>query len=99
MIRHMVGWSIKEEYQGNERDAVKQEIRSILEGLVNVIPELVELKVVTSLLEGSTSEIMLDTLFKSTEDLEKYQKHPEHVKVGQYIRTVVSKRECFDYEI
>ena len=46
----------------------------------------------------AASDIVLETVFDTKEDLEKYQNHPDHVAVGRdYVRPNVSERRVVDY--
>jgi hypothetical protein len=41
----------------------------------------------------------LCTAFESWEDLQRYQEHPRHRKVVEFVRGVVSDRAVVDYEV
>ncbi len=84
-----------------ERDSVKAEIKSGLEGLKEKIPGLLEIKVVTEgRLESSTADLMLDSTFESFNALKGYSKHPEHVKIAdEKVRPFTASRICLDFEV
>ena len=84
-----------------ERDSVKAEIKSGLEGLKEKIPGLLEIKVVTEgRLESSTADLMLDSTFESFNALKGYSKHPEHIKVAdEKVRPFTASRICLDFEV
>ncbi len=69
----------------------------MLEELKHVIPQIVEIGVVTDLLPTSNRELMLFSLFANTEDLAAYQVHPEHVHVSAYVGVFLQSRTCMDY--
>ncbi len=97
MITHVVAWNILNEIQGNEKELVKRTMKDSLESLKDKISFIKEIRVETELLSSSNRDIMLFTVFQTEEDLEAYQKHEEHLKVGAYIKTVTCDRICLDY--
>ena len=99
MVKHIVLWKLKGELSKEEKDKVKKEIKAGLEGLKEKIKELVEIKVNIDGLEGSTVDVLLDTVFESEEALRTYAAHPDHVAVGMAkIKPYMSERICYDYE-
>ena len=99
MVKHIVLWKLKGELSKEEKDKVKKEIKEGLEGLKEKIKELVEIKVNIDGLEGSTVDVLLDTVFESEEALRTYAAHPDHVAVGMPERKpYMAERICYDYE-
>ena len=99
MVKHIVLWKLKEELSKEEKDKVKKEIKEGLLGLKEKIKELVEIKVNIDGLEGSTVDVLLDTVFESEEALRTYAAHPDHVAVGMAkIKPFMAERICYDYE-
>ena len=99
MVKHIVLWKLKGELSKEEKDKVKKEIKEGLEGLKEKIKELVEIKVNIDGLEGSTVDVLLDTVFESEEALRTYAAHPDHVAVGMAkIEPYTAERICYDYE-
>lgn len=100
MIKHIVMWKLKEKAIGKTKEENINEIKLILENLKSHIDEIVELEVGVNIenLTGS-HDIVLYTTFKDETDLEIYQKHPEHLEVGKFIRQVVVDRACVDYKV
>lgn len=96
MIKHIILWNLKEEYDNLE---TKLKIKNGLEALILKIPGIVEIKVIIEPIAGSNASLMLDSTFGSLEDLNTYQNHEEHVKVASFVRSVVSNRVCIDYEV
>lgn len=85
----------------SEKESVKKGIKEGLEGLKGKIPGLIDIKVNTEgRLASSTADLMLDSTFESTEALEGYSKHPEHVAVADSkVRPYTASRSCLDYEV
>lgn len=97
MIRHIVMWNFKEGFSQAENRANAQKVKTELESLTTVIPGIISLKVIIDPLPSGNREIALNSLFESEETLAAYQIHPEHVRVSQFVGTVMRNRTCFDY--
>ena len=99
MVKHIVLWKLKEELSKEEKDKVKKEIKEGLLGLKGKIKEIVEIKVNTEGMEGSTVDVLLDTVFENEEALKTYASHPDHIAVGMAkIKPFMAERICYDYE-
>ncbi|MBO4495901.1 MAG: Dabb family protein [Clostridiales bacterium] len=100
MVKHMIIWTLKDEYSAEEKAKIKAEIKEGLEGLKGQIEGLVEIKVETEGLESSNCDLMLDSLFENEEALKGYAVHPAHVAVATgKVRPHAKIRSCFDYEV
>jgi hypothetical protein len=97
MVRHIVSWNFKENLSDNERCEHGKQIKTEIESLKACIEGIIYLKVHINLLSSSNKDVVLDSVFKSEDDLIKYQAHPEHVRVSEYVGTVVKDRACVDY--
>ena len=99
MVRHVIVWTLKDEYSDSEKKEIKQGIREGLEGLKGQIPGLVSIRVVTEGLESSNTDLMLDSLFEDEAALKGYSTHPAHVAVATgKVRPYTKIRSCFDFE-
>jgi Stress responsive A/B Barrel Domain len=99
MIKHVVFFSLKPEAEGKGKAENARIIKSRLEALNGKIPVIVKLEVgINSNPAESGWDLALVSEFKNTADLDAYQKHPEHVKVGEFIGKVKSGRACVDYD-
>ena len=100
MIQHVVLWKLKEGANGKSNQENFEQMREMLSALPPLIPQLRSLSVVQN--ENPTDknmDVALITSFDSLEDLNTYVIHPEHVKVGRFVSTVVSTRSAIDYQI
>ena len=98
MVKHVILWTLKE-LSEEEKRAAKAGIKEGLENLKGKIPGLLEIKVVTDGLPGSTADVMLDSSFESYEALKNYSTHPEHVAVAdEKVRPFTAVRSCLDFE-
>lgn len=100
MVKHVILWTLKDEYSGVEMEKIKADIKEGLEGLKNKIPGLIDIKVNTNGLSSSNADVMLDSTFADEEALKEYAIHPEHVAVADTkVRPFTATRVCMDYEI
>jgi hypothetical protein len=98
MIVHIVFWKVKETKVSKEENLVR--IKEILETLPSKINEIIDFEVGGNFNPDTTAfDISLYSTFKSKEDLEKYQVHPDHQKAVRFIKSVVSERAVSDYEL
>ena len=96
MVKHIILWNLKEEFKTDE---VKEGIKKGLEGLMGVVPGLLEIKVIIDPLETSNSDVMLYSVFEDFESLKGYAVHPEHVYVADtFVRPYTKSRCCMDFE-
>ncbi|MBR5417970.1 MAG: Dabb family protein [Clostridiales bacterium] len=100
MVKHVIIWTLKDEYSNEEKAAIKAEIKAGLEGLKGKIDGLTDIKVYTEGLESSNGDLMLDSTFENEEALKGYAVHPDHVAVASgKVRPHAKIRSCFDFEI
>ena len=100
MVKHIIIWTLKDEYSNEEKAAIKAEIKAGLEGLKGKIDGLTDITVYTEGLESSNGDLMLDSTFVSEEALKGYAVHPDHVAVASgKVRPHAKIRSCFDFEV
>ena len=100
MVKHVILWTLKDEFSESEKADIIKGIKEGLEGLKGKIPGLIDIKVNTNKLSTSTADVMLDSSFESEEALKNYSVHPEHVKVADTnVRPFTKSRSCLDYLI
>lgn len=96
MVKHIILWTLKEEFNTDE---VKLGIKKNLESLLGVVPRLLEIKVQTEKLPSSNADVMLYSVFENYDALKGYAVHPEHVKVADtFVRPFTKQRSCIDFE-
>ena len=99
MVRHMIIWTLKDEYSDSEKAEIRKGIKQGLEGLHGKIPGLVRIQVLTDGLASSNGDLMLDSLFEDEQALKAYSGNPLHVAVANgKVRPYTKIRSCFDYE-
>ncbi len=100
MVKHVILWTLKEEYSEDEKIKIKAEIKSGLEALKGVIPGLIDIRVNTDPLASSNCDLMLDSSFEDEDALKGYAVHPRHVEVADTkVRPYTSARVCMDYTV
>ncbi len=100
MVKHMIIWTLKEEFNDAQKAEIKEGIKANLESLKGQIPGLVDVKVEINGLASSTGDCLLDTTFEDAASLSRYSKHPAHVAVADtYVRPYTAIRSCFDFEV
>jgi hypothetical protein len=93
-------WQLLPEANGQDRAANAQAVKTLLEGLPTLIPEIKSLTVgINHPGVPGNHDLVLDTLFDDLAALQRYQEHPEHLKVGAFIAGVRSSRACVDWEV
>jgi len=96
MVKHIILWTLKEEYNNDE---VKLEMKTSLEALKGVVPGLVEIKIQTEKLASSNADVMLYSVFENEAALKGYAVHPAHVKAAdEKVRPFTATRSCIDFE-
>lgn len=99
MIKHIIIWNLKDEFNADEKAKIKEGIKSGLEGLKGKIDGLLDIKVITDYLPSSNGEVMLDSTFESAEALKAYAVHPAHVEVADRdVRPFTKSRSCMDFD-
>jgi hypothetical protein len=101
MIKHIVFFGLTENAEGKTKAENARLIKSGLENLIHLIPELKTIEVGINCVDAPKDnfDIALYTEFESMEDLNIYQEHPEHKKVSAYIGKVKTSRAAVDYEL
>lgn len=100
MVKHIILWTLKDEYSQEKKEEIKKNIKIGLEGLSGKIPGLTEIKVNTNGLASSNADLMLDSTFVSEDALKSYAVNPAHVEVADtFVRPFTAHRSCLDFEI
>ncbi len=95
MVVHIVTFKFKEE---NKKPNIIQ-AKQMLENLMGAVPTLRSIDVgVNFSTEERAMDLSIITVFESKEGLDAYAIHPEHLKVVDFIKTVVEYSKVVDYE-
>jgi hypothetical protein len=100
MVKHIVSWKLKDTAEGRDKAANILYMKELLLSLQEKIRYMKSIEVGINSIhaDASNSDIILITTHKSFNDLEAYQKHPEHVKVAEIIGKLRESRSCIDFE-
>ena len=100
MIKHIVMWKFKDYAEGATKQENILKVKAMLEALPEKIDFIREMQVNINVNpKESMYDAVLISAFDSLEDVERYRVHPEHVKVSQFIRSVIESRIVLDSEI
>ncbi len=99
MIKHIILWNLKDEYDAAQKEEIKAGIKDGLEGLAGKIPGLIEIKVYTEPKSGSNCDLMLYSVFEDEESLSAYGPNPLHADVANSkVRPFTAVRTCINCE-
>ncbi|NIP38648.1 MAG: Dabb family protein [Candidatus Dadabacteria bacterium] len=100
MIKHIVMWKLKDTARGVSKEENAKELKSVLEALKGKIDVIKEIEVGIDFNKSQAAyDVALYSVFDSKEDLQTYQKHPDHVKVVDFVNEIRDERVVVDYEI
>jgi len=94
MIVHIVMFKFKDD----NKEANIQKAKEMLQALESKIEELLSIEVGINFdIAERAFDLSIYTKFNSKEDLNSYAVHPEHLKVVEFIKSVVSESKVVDY--
>ena len=100
MVKHIILWTLKDEYSPEEKAAIKAGIKEGLEGLAGKIPGMTDIRVNINGLPGSTADLMLDSTFVDEAALKAYSVNPAHVAVADSkVRPYTKVRSCLNFSL
>jgi heme-degrading monooxygenase HmoA len=100
MVRHIVCWTLKPEAEGRSALEHAKIIQEKAMGLIGKVPGLLSMEVSYTVVSASDPvDLVLMTTHEDAAAYEAYSPHPEHVKVGDYVKKVVSGRYMVNYEV
>lgn len=101
MVRHVVLFDFAKEAEGKtaiENAVIAKDMLLSLKDKIDVLKRI-EVGINDAEADETNYTLCLSCDFESLEDLQVYQNHPEHLKVGSFIGRVKTQRSCVDYEI
>jgi hypothetical protein len=99
MLKHIIVFKLKDTAEGASKKENAMILKSKLEGLKRAIKEVRELEVGFPMSSRADWDVVLYSEFENAKDLEAYQKHPEHMKVVEYINKINLQTKFVDYEV
>jgi hypothetical protein len=98
MLKHVVMWKLNAFAEGANKARNAKRIKIELEALKNTIPQIFHLEVGINVLESEAAfDVVLLSVFKTRQDLELYQNHPNHRAVAEFVKLVSENRIVVDY--
>ena len=96
MIVHIVFFKFNDE----SKTTNIQKVKTLLEALVEKIEPLKSMEVGVNFTESERAfDMSLYSTFETKEGLKTYATHEEHLKVLEFIKSVVSETKVVDYEV
>ncbi|MGD0337249.1 MAG: Dabb family protein [Bacteroidota bacterium] len=100
MIKHIVMWKIKKNVDELSKEKNLKKMKSMLEELKEKISVIHALEVGCNFNPSTMAyDIVLYSEFRNKDDLETYQKHPDHVRVSDFVGSIRESRAVVDYEM
>lgn len=100
MIRHIVFWKLKDNAEGSNKAENAVVLKERLLAMKEKIDIICDMEVGIDFLHSEQSwDVALVCEFATKSDLEIYQKHPEHIKIVDFVRKIRTDRAVVDYEI
>jgi hypothetical protein len=98
MLKHIVLFKLKENVEGASKEENAKKIKRDLESLKSMIPQIRHMEVGINCIPGDAAyDVAIYSEFASEADLSIYAKHPEHVKVADFVGKVRESRVVVDY--
>jgi hypothetical protein len=93
-------FKLKDKSEGRDKAANVQLLKEMLEALTARIKEILFFEVGINFLQASVAfDLVLVSQFESIEALHSYQKHPEHLKVFDFVAKTCESRIVVDYAL
>ncbi len=100
MIKHIVMWRLHDQAEGADKSENAARLREMLRKLPERIPEIRRFEVGLNIDESeAAADVVLYSEFESLETLRRYQQHPEHQKVVQFLKKIRSEKRVADYQV
>lgn len=94
-------WKLAENAENKSKMENANMLSEMLKNLKSYIPELLEIEVGINHEKADKEnwDVCLITEFENWETMEKYQCHPEHLKVADFVKKIRLSRTCVDYVV
>ncbi len=100
MLKHIVLFKLKPKAEGATKEENAKKIKHDLEALKGKIPQIKHLEVgINSIMSEASYDVAIYSEFANEADLTTYARHPEHLKVAEFVGKVRESRVVVDYII
>ncbi len=98
MIKHIVLWKLKDFAEGASKAQNAERMKRELEALKMNISVIRHIEVGINIMPSEAAyDVALYSEFATESDLNSYQKHPEHLKIADFVAKVRENRVVVDY--
>lgn len=94
MVKHIVMYKLNEPTEENKQKLVDKFLS--MKGKIDLLVDIAS--GVDKVKSERSFDVVLECVFNSMEDLEKYRVHPVHLPVMAYVKSVVARSHSVDYE-
>lgn len=94
MVKHIVFWNVRDD---EEKKHNMEEMKKRLTSLVGKIDGLISAEVGINY-NPKGYDLALYSIFTDRAALDNYQVHPDHMKVKEFVHSVITDRCVVDYE-
>ncbi len=98
MVRHIVLWKLADNAGGKSKKENMAIMKEKLEGLVGQVDGLLSAQVTENFTPGGYDLCLVST-HTDAAALAAYQNHPAHLKVKEFVHTVITDRASHDTEL
>lgn len=98
MVKHIVMYKLKPFAEGENKKVNAIKIKKKLENLQDVVPGAFKIEVGINYNPGGY-DVVLYAEFNDHDALETYQVHPEHIRVREFIHSVIENSAMADYMV
>ena len=100
MLKHIVLFKLKDSAAGAGKDQNARKLKAGIEALVGKIPQIGKMEVgINTVPSDAAYDVAIYSEFSDKGAFEIYQKHPEHMKVVDFVKAVAAGRAVVDYTI
>lgn len=97
MVKHIVFWKLKDEYQA-DAEKIAQELREHFQRMLGQADGMLAIEVGPNY-NGGNFDLALYAEFTTKEAQDAYQVFPPHMEMKKRVHELVCARECIDYEL
>lgn len=98
MVKHIVLFKLRENLLVEEKKQIFERFKSAIETLPQQIPCICKIQVSINCNPSEDWDIVLESEFKSLDDVSLYATHPAHLAAGAILKEAKLNRACVDYE-
>lgn len=100
MIKHIVMWKLKDFAEGGDKFQNARKMKADLEALKAKIPQIKHLEIgINTIPSDASYDVVLYSEFENEMDLNSYQKHPDHLKIADFVNRIREQRAVVDYSV